>query len=98
MRDPRQGDPTAPDPLATEDARTEEAVLAFVLTEHPAQLTVGELTLALSGGSRGFAESDAVKCAVHDLAGAGLLHCHGDFVLPTRAALRFSRIDPHPLL
>ena len=88
--------PTSEDPpsLASEDARTEDAVLAFVLAEHPAQLTISELARELSGGSDDFAKSDAVECAVRDLAGSGLLHRHGDFVLPTRAALRFNRISP----
>jgi hypothetical protein len=69
-------------------------VLAFVLAEHPDQLTVSELARELSKGSNSFAESDAIECAVRDLVGSGLLHCNGEFVLPTRAALRFDRIGP----
>lgn len=93
--DPRQGASSEdPSSIAHEDARTEDAVLAFVLAEHPAQLTVAELTLELSGGSNDFADRDAIQCAVRDLAGSGLLHRLGDFVLPTRAALRFNRIGP----
>jgi hypothetical protein len=93
--DPRQG-ATSGDPssLAIEDAKTEDAVLAFVLAEHPSQLTIPELTRELSGGAIDFANNDAVECAVRDLAGSGLLHYHGDFVVPTRAALRFNRMAP----
>jgi hypothetical protein len=95
QHDPRQGAlPSDPLSVAAEDSRTEDAVLAFVLAEHPAQLTVSELTLELSRGSNSFAESDAIECAVRDLVGSGLLHCNGEFVLPTRAALRFDRIAP----
>lgn len=95
QRDSGQG-ATSGDPfsVSVEDATTEDAVLAFILAEHPAQFTVSELTRELSGGSDDFAKSDAVECAIRDLAGSGLLHCHGRFVLPTRAALRFNRMAP----
>ena len=95
QKDPRQGGRLdGPSSISIEDARTEDAVLAFLLAEHPAQFTISELALELSGGSEDFAASDAVRCAVRGLAGSGLLHCHGPFVLPTRAALRFNRIAP----
>lgn len=92
---PRQG-ATSGDPssIAVEDARTADAVLAFVLAEHPSQLTISELTRELSGGATDFDKSDAIESAVRDLAGSGLLHYHGDFVVPSRAAVRFNRITP----
>ncbi|HWB69924.1 MAG TPA: hypothetical protein VG518_08090 [Solirubrobacterales bacterium] len=74
---------------AEEDARTESAVLYRVLELHPAQITIAELTRELGGQAAGFAQRDAIARAVRDLAGAGLLHDHDGFVLPTRAALRF---------
>jgi hypothetical protein len=80
--------------IAAEDARTEDAVLAFVLAEHPAQFTLRELARELSGGSEDFTALDTIQRAVCELAGSGLLHRHGDFVLPTRAAVRFSRMSP----
>lgn len=86
--------PGDPPSLANEDAEAEDAVLAFLLAEHPAQFTVAELTRELCGGLDDFAKSDAITSAIRDLAGSGLLHYHGDFVLPTRAALRFDRISP----
>jgi hypothetical protein len=78
---------------AAEDAQTEGAVLAFLLVEHPAQLTISELSLALNRDPGDFSSSDAIERAVRELVGAGLLYCQGAFVLPTRAALRFDRLD-----
>jgi hypothetical protein len=77
---------------AAEDAAAESAVLQQVLDIHPAQVTLAELTLELAGEAAGFAERDAIDRAIRDLTGAGLLHCHDAFVLPTRAALRFNEL------
>jgi hypothetical protein len=76
---------------AEEDAKTESAVLAFVLAELPAELTIPELSLALNAGSNSL--DDAVERAVRELVSAGLLHCRGAFVLPTRAARCFERLE-----
>lgn len=78
-------------PMAADDA-TESAVLQQLLALHPAQVTAAELVREVGGESPGFAERDAIERAVRDLTGAGLLHSQGDFVLPTRAALRFSQL------
>lgn len=75
-----------------EDAATESAVLQQVLALHPTQITLAELTREVGGQSAGFVERDAIERAVRDLAGAGLLHRHDSFVLPTRAALRFHEL------
>jgi len=77
---------------AAEDAVTEAAVLQQVLVDHPAQVTVGELVRELAADPTGFGERDAVERAVRDLVGAGLLHRHDAFVVPTRAALRFNEL------
>jgi hypothetical protein len=77
---------------AAEDAVTESAVLQQVLAFHPAQVTVNELVREIAGDSADFGERDGVERAVRDLAGAGLLHRHDTFVVPTRAALRFSEL------
>jgi hypothetical protein len=37
-----------------------------------------------------FKSDDAVEGAIRDLVGAGLLHCRGRLVLPTRAALHIA--------
>lgn len=75
-----------------EDLATESAVLQQLLALHPAQLTVAELVREIGGERASFADRDAVERAVRDLSGVGLLHHHDDFVLPTRAALRFSEL------
>lgn len=77
---------------AAADAAIESAVLQLVLALHPAQVTLAELVRELGGESPSFAERDAIDRAIRDLTGAGLLHAHGAFVVPTRAALRFSEL------
>jgi hypothetical protein len=77
---------------ANQDAVVEAAVLRQLLHLHPAQVTLAELLREIGGGSAGFAETDAISRAVRDLTAAGLLHTREDFVLPSRAALRFSEL------
>jgi hypothetical protein len=77
---------------ASEDAATESAVLQQILDLHPVLVTAAELMREVGGESPGFAERDAIERAVRDLIGAGLLHEHGGFLTPTRAALRFSEL------
>jgi hypothetical protein len=78
---------------AHQDAKAEHVVLAFLLDEHPATLTIPEVSQALNAVPDSFATLDAVERAVVQLVGAGLLHCENGFVLPTRAALYFARLD-----
>ncbi len=75
-----------------EDTKAERVVLAFLLEEHPSQLTIPEVSLALNADP-GFDCDDAVERAIRELVAAGLLYCQGRFVLPTRAALYFSRLE-----
>ena len=75
-----------------DDLRIESVVLRQLLDLHPVQLTVAELVRELCGEGAIFAERDAIERAVRDLGGVGLLHDKGDFVLPTRAALRFNEL------
>jgi hypothetical protein len=77
---------------ASEDAAIESAVLQQVLSLHPTQITLAELTREIGGEAAVFAQRDAIERAVRDLAGAGLLHRQDAFVLPTRAALHFSQL------
>jgi hypothetical protein len=72
--------------------RPRKAVLAFLLNEHPSQLTILELSRGLNVHPGSFSSEDAVERAVRELVGAGLLYCHGAFVLPTRAALYFAQL------
>jgi predicted transcriptional regulator len=75
-----------------EDEDVESAVLQQLLDLHPTQVTVEELAREFGTRSNDFATHDAVERAVRDLAGAGLLHRGGEFVVPTRAALRFNEL------
>lgn len=77
---------------AGEDTATEAAVLQQVLDLHPVLVTAAELTREVGGESPDFARRDAIERAVRDLIGVGLLHHHGDLLMPTRAALRFNEL------
>ena len=57
-----------------------------MLTHHPAQLTFDELARAL--GEERFLVEDAAAALV----GAGLLHRHGEFIVASRAAVRFDEL------
>lgn len=83
-------DPVIP---VAEDAKTERAVLAFLIEEHPSQLTIPELSRALNAQPGGFDSDDAVERAVRELVGAGLLRCQGGYIVPTRAAVYFARLE-----
>jgi hypothetical protein len=74
-------------PTESEDARTQRAVLALVLDQHPATLTICEVAREFNG------EGDEAERAIRDLVGAGLLRCEGTSVLPTRAALHADRLE-----
>lgn len=78
---------------AADDARTEATVLRWLLALHPVQITLRELGRDVCENPEDFAERDALERAVRDLVAAGLLHRSGDFVVPTRAALRFDELE-----
>ena len=77
---------------AGEDALAQAAVLTLVLTEHPTPLTLADVEREIAP-DQDFAGSDAVARAVRDLSAVGLLHRHGDLILPTRAALHMDALD-----
>jgi hypothetical protein len=79
--------------FAAQEARNQRIVLSFILEQHPTQLTIPEVATALYAKPGDFEKEDAVERAIRDLVGGGLLHCHGAFVLPTRAALHFSGLE-----
>lgn len=81
------------DPFLAKETRNQGIVLSFLLDEHPAQLTIPEVARELYAHPSDFDENDAVERAIRDLVGGGLLQCHGAFILPTRAALYFSRLE-----
>jgi hypothetical protein len=78
---------------AAEDAKAERLVLAFLLEEHPAQLTIPEVSRALNARPEGFSSADSVERAIRELDGAGLLSCPSGLAVPTRAALYFARLE-----
>jgi hypothetical protein len=80
-------------PYAAQEAEDQRVVLSFILGEHPTQLTIPEVAQALYAHPGDFKSDDAVERAIRELVGGGLLHCHGRLVLPTRAALYFSRLE-----
>lgn len=88
--DRRQLDPDSP---AAEDRVVESAVLALVLEEHPTNLTIPELSLAINRDRDDFDEEDAVERAVRELVGAGLLHLVAGLLIPSRPALYLSRLE-----
>ncbi|HEV3000427.1 MAG TPA: hypothetical protein VGW75_06780 [Solirubrobacteraceae bacterium] len=83
MRDQRNSRPADEPP--THDV-LEHGVLHLVLRRHPAQLTVEEIVRAVGENPI------VVKDAITELVADGLLHRHGDFVAPSRAAVRFDEL------
>lgn len=76
-----------------EDAIAQSGVLAFVIEEHPDHMTLSELVLAMRRQPERQGERDLFERAVRELVGAGLLHRHGEFIVPTRAALFVSQFN-----
>jgi hypothetical protein len=76
----------------SEAPKIEVAVLMLLLALHPAQLTFAELTLEIGVGPERLGATAAVEQAVAGLVASGLLHRHGDFLLPTHAALRCDQL------
>ena len=74
--------PPSPSP-ADDDRRWQQAALGLLLDAYPAVLHVEELARELDVPPT----ADPLDRAVRDLGGAGLVHRHGPFVLPTRAAV-----------
>ncbi|HWB70330.1 MAG TPA: hypothetical protein VG518_10170 [Solirubrobacterales bacterium] len=72
-----------------QDAAIQAAVIALVFERHPAQMTVAELQREIVADPGSYSQNDAVERAVRDLAGVGLLHRHGEFAIPTVAAIHF---------
>ena len=83
-----------PDPCipSHEDRKTEWAVLGYLLDADPDRFTIPEVSRVMNAGETDFDSEDAVERAIRQLVGAGLLHCCGGFILPTRAALYYSRL------
>lgn len=79
-----------PGPTCTPDSDLIEATtLQEVLFTYPGAITVNELIRELTFGSHNFGERDQIECAVRGLVASGLFHLNGNFVIPTRAAVKF---------
>ncbi len=78
---------------SVQDAKTEGGLLGVILEEHPALLTISELSLAVNRGPGDFSAADAVERAICNLVGAGLLYIACGLVLPTRAARYFADLE-----
>jgi hypothetical protein len=76
---------SSPRPL--EDEAVQVAVLSHLVTLHPAQLSVAEIERELD--DHRFTSGGEIKVAIRELVGSGLLHKSGEFVFPSRAAVRF---------
>jgi hypothetical protein len=82
------------DPATPQEPKVERAALAFLIDKYPDRLTIPQVSRAMNAKPGGGSESgDGVERAIRELVGAGLLHCQGGYVLPTRAALYFERLE-----
>jgi len=82
------------DPATPQEPKVECAALAFLIDRYPDRLTIPQVSRAMNTKPGGGSESgDEVERAIRELVGAGLLHCQGGYVLPTRAALYFERLE-----
>lgn len=82
------------DPATPQEPKVERVALAFLIDKHPDRLTIPQVAREMNAKPGGGSESgDAVERAIRELVGAGLLHCQGGYVLPTRAALYFERLE-----
>lgn len=82
-----------PTDYVAETRQAERAVLSFLIDEHPSQLTIPEVARMFYAPPSDFKKSDVVERAIRELVGAGLLHCEGAFLVPTRAALYFAGLE-----
>lgn len=82
-----------PTDYVAETGQAERAVLSFLVDEHPSQLTIPEVARVFYAPPADFRKNDVVERAIRELVGAGLLHCKGAFLVPTRAALYFAGLE-----
>jgi hypothetical protein len=77
-------DPKAP---TADDENVQSTILQHLIDLYPAQLTITEVVRELTVASTDFSVVDQVERAICKLIRAGLIHRHGDFLFPTRAAV-----------
>lgn len=76
--------------MSDADDQLQRAVLDRLLDI--GQLSIEELVRDLTAETSGVTASDPIERAVRDLVRAGLVHRHGPFAMPTRAAVRFREL------
>ena len=79
-------------PRDREGETIEAAVLELLLALHPSHLTLDELSREIGTTGGRLSDTEITEPAVRHLVGAGLLHHHGSFLVPTRAALRCDQL------
>lgn len=80
--------------VAEEDRKVEWIVLSFLLDGYPdRRFTIPGASVVLNDGRVDLGGENAVERAIRELVGAGLLRCESGFVLPTRAAVHFWRLE-----
>jgi hypothetical protein len=68
------------------------AALVILVDEHPAQLSLHELTRILGDGTDRWSQQDAVRVALRQLVADGLAHQHEAFYFATHAAVRSEQL------
>jgi hypothetical protein len=92
-RNPTDCGEFGPTDYVAETRQAERSVLSFLIDEHPSQLTIPEVARVFYAPPADFRKHDVVERAIRELVGAGLLHCEGAFLVPTRAALYFVGLE-----
>ena len=77
---------------AEEHAQLQLELLTMLLAAHPAQRSIEDVIREQTDASEDPMAGDDAKNAILDLVGACLLHRHGQFVFPTRAAVVFDEL------
>jgi hypothetical protein len=76
-----------PTSVAEQELQDRQVVLELLLHSYPAALTDEEIILELGHDPQRFADRDRIIISLRDLVAHGLLHRHGTFYFPTRAAI-----------
>lgn len=77
----------------SEDSKWQSAVLSVLLDAHPDPFTKDELAAAMLKVNPSFSERDELACAIKELVAVGLVHQNGIFLLPSRAAIHYEKLE-----
>lgn len=81
-----------PSPAANDPDMLLAAALAILIDQHPAQLSLHELTRILGDGTDDWRQQDDVRVALRQLVADGLAHQHGAFYFATHASVRSEQL------